>query len=199
MKNCASLKEYSTFQKNDTFARNIENINMNMVLLVIFYIYEGLEPTEDETNTITWFRGRFRPISKFEILWPENFFPEIWIFWWNFKFCPEVLEMFHMVQKTSKVTKVLIFNILCWPQNKNYHPSTHPENHKNRDFFIFLMLPKSSSRMSSCKNSYLKGLSLNSSGKIDVFCTISHPYTTSRSEITSLWKFMIFMFLHIKK
>ena len=111
MKNCASLNEYSTFetfQKDGTFARNIENINMNMVLVSPFYIYEGLEPTEDETNTITWFRGRFRPISKFEILWPENFFPEIWIFWWNFKFCPEVLEMFHMVQKTSKGPKVLI-------------------------------------------------------------------------------------------
>ena len=114
MKNCASLKEYSTFQKNDTFARNIENINMNMVSVSLFYIYDGLEPTEDETNTITWFRGRFRPISKFEIFWQKFFPPEIWIFWWNSKFCPEVLEMFHMVQKTSKGPKVLIF------QHKNY-------------------------------------------------------------------------------
>ena len=52
MKNCASIKEYSTFQKNDTMVRNIENINMNMVLVTIFYICEGLEPTGGETNTV---------------------------------------------------------------------------------------------------------------------------------------------------
>ena len=53
---------------------------MNIVLLVIYYIYEGLEPTEGGTNTITPFRGRFRPTSKFEIFWAKNFPPEIWIF-----------------------------------------------------------------------------------------------------------------------
>ena len=35
-----------------------------MVLVTTFYIYEGLEPTEGGTNTITPFRDRFRPIGK---------------------------------------------------------------------------------------------------------------------------------------
>ena len=75
MKNCASLKEYGTFQKSDTYTQYIQNINMNVVLVSDFYIYEGLEPTEGGTNTITPFRGRFRPISKFEIFWQKKHFP----------------------------------------------------------------------------------------------------------------------------
>ena len=69
------MKEYGTFQKSDTYTQNIQNIIMNIVLVTLFYIHEGLEPTEHEggTNTITPFRGRFRPISKFEIFWQKNF------------------------------------------------------------------------------------------------------------------------------
>ena len=77
-KNCAPLKEYGTFQKSDTYTQNIQNIIMSIVLVTPFYIYEGLEPTEGGTNTITPFRGRFRPISIFEIFWQKIFSPEIW-------------------------------------------------------------------------------------------------------------------------
>ena len=109
VRNCASLKEYSSFQKTDTYTQNIQNINMNIVFVSPFYIYEGLEPTEGGTNTIRPFRDQSWPISKFEIFWQKNISPEIWIFWWNSKFCPDVLEMFHIVQKTSKGPKILIF------------------------------------------------------------------------------------------
>ena len=60
-------------------------------------------------NTISW------PIPADFKIWnflTKNFFLEIWIFWWNSKFCPEVLEMFHMMQKTSKGPKVLIFKYM---------------------------------------------------------------------------------------
>ena len=53
---------------------------MNMDLVSPFYIYEGLEPTEGGTNTITPFRGRFQPISKFKSFWGKDFSREFGFF-----------------------------------------------------------------------------------------------------------------------
>ena len=136
--------------------------------------------------------GRFQNLKFF---CPKIFFRKYGFFDEILNFVQRCYRCFIWCKTHLKDLKFSNFNI-CWPQNKNFHPRTHPENHKNRDFFIYLMSTKSSFRMSSCKNSYLKVLPLNSSEKIDVFCTISHPYTTSRSEITSLSKFMIFVVFH---
>ena len=139
--------------------------------------------------------GRFQNLKFFG---QKNFPPKFGFFHEILNFVQRCYRCF-ICCKTHLRDLKFSFSNIWWPQNKNFHPRTHPENHKNRDFCIFLMLTKSSSRMSSCKNSYLKVLPLNSSETIDVFCTIYHPFTVSRTEFTSLWKFMIFMVLDIKK